>query len=177
MLVRWLWRQFGVWRVWMDRLLVLFGGCCVWVDWWRVRWLVMLFVGMYRISGYLAHFSISGIRCVIQLSGIRPDIMLVSGRIPDNCTFSCNKQLYKLFLGRIMMMLPLIINSYNLVNFHWNFMKLVLNKRISHCLSFPGNIFLLSSFFLNLILMCLWTRKISALNGPWYLPKEWTWKS
>ena len=56
-------------------------------------------LGMYRISGYPAHFSQSGIwfdGFVTQLSGIRPDIMLVSGRIPDNCTFSCNKQLYEL---------------------------------------------------------------------------------
>ena len=42
-----------------------------------------------------------------------------------------------------MMMLPLIVNSYILVNFHWNFMKLVLNQRISHCLSSTGNIFLI----------------------------------
>ena len=86
-----------------------------------------------QLSGYPAHLSLSGIRLsgirfVTQLSGIRPDIILVSGRIPDNCTFSCNKQLQELlFLGRIMMMLPLYINSYNLVNFHQNFMKLVLN--------------------------------------------------
>ena len=37
---------------------------------------------MYRISGYPAHFSLSGIRLsgirfVTQLSGIRPDIILV----------------------------------------------------------------------------------------------------
>ena len=58
------------------------------------------------------------------------------------------------------MMLPLIIYSYNLVNFHWNFMKIVLNQRISHCLSFTGNIFLIFVlFFLNLTLVCLWTWK------------------
>ena len=45
-----------------------------------------------------------------------------------------------LFLG-IMMMLPLIINSYNLVTFHQNLMKLVSNWRTSPRLSFPGNIF------------------------------------
>ena len=51
-----------------------------------------------------------------------------------------------LLLLRIMMMLPLIINSYNLVSFHQNLMKLVLNWRISHCLSFPGNNFLIFFF-------------------------------
>ena len=40
-----------------------------------------------------------------------------------------------LFLFRIMMMLPLILNSYNLVGFHQNLLKFVLNLRISHCLS------------------------------------------
>ena len=65
-----------------------------------------------------------------------------------------------LFLLRIMMMLPLIINSYNLVSFHHNLMKLVLNLRISHCLSFPGNIFLFFPFFWkNLFLVRLWTWK------------------
>ena len=42
----------------------------------------------------------------------------------------------------IMMMLPLIINSYNLVNFHQNLVKLILNWRITLCLSFLGIIFL-----------------------------------
>ena len=37
-----------------------------------------------------------------------------------------------LLLLRIMMMLPLIINSYNLISFHQNLMKLVLNWRTSH---------------------------------------------
>ena len=72
------------------------------------------------------------------------------------------------FFLLIMMMLPLIINSYNLVSYHQNLMKIVLNWRISHCLSFPGN---LSDFFLffleNLILVHLWTyKKFSPDSSP-----------
>ena len=71
-----------------------------------------------------------------------------------------------LFLLKIMMMLPLIMNSYNLVNFHWNFMKLDLNYRISHCLSFTWNIFLI--FFL------IWFNVLVDLEKflPWYLRSE-----
>ena len=47
----------------------------------------------YNFHFALSGIRLSGIRFVTQLSGIRSDIMLVSGRIPDNCTFSCNKQL------------------------------------------------------------------------------------
>ena len=65
----------------------------------------------------------------------------------------------------VMMMLPLIINSYNLVTFNQNLMKLVLNWRITHCLSFPGIIFLFFPFFSGKIwFYCVCGfRKISAL--------------
>ena len=58
-------------------------------------------------------------------------------------------------------MLPLIINSYNLVSFYQNLLKLVLNWRISHCLSFPRNILPLSPIFFwkNLISVRFWTQK------------------
>ena len=59
----------------------------------------MKFIGMYRISASypvirpIFNYLVSGIWFVTQLSGIRPDIMLISGWITDNCFFSCNKQL------------------------------------------------------------------------------------
>ena len=82
-------------------------------------------------------------------------------RILANGNAYISKKLLPWLFLWIMMMLPLIINSYNLVNFHQNLMKLFLNWRISHCLYFPEMFLFIffKFFFLNLILERLWTWK------------------
>ena len=99
-------------------------------------------IGMYRISGSypvirpIFHYLVSG----YPVSGLLLNYPVLSGRVsywyPAGyrivallavTSSSRNTPWLLLFLGRIMMMLPLIIHSYNFVNFHWNFMKLVLN--------------------------------------------------
>ena len=99
--------------------------------------------------------------CPFLLNDFFKDISYIEFLAATSSSRNTPWLLLLLFLW-IMMMLPLIINSYNLVSFHQNLMKLVLNWRISHCLSFPGNIsffFLFFLFWKNLILVRLWTWK------------------
>ena len=64
----------------------------------------------------------------------------------------------------IMMMLLLNINFYNLVSLYRNLMKPVLNWRISHCLSFPGNnSYFFPFFWKNLIPVCFEVLKLHHL--------------
>ena len=76
-----------------------------------------------------------------------------------------------LLLLLFMMMLPLIINSYNVVSFHQNSIKLVSIHRISQYICFPRNIsFILILFFLE-------NSDLSALVDlekfqPWYLKSD-----
>ena len=105
----------------------------------------------YPVSGLLLNYPVSGRISYWYPAGYRIIALLA-------VTISFRNTPWLLLLLRIMMMLPLITNSYNFVSFHLNLMKLVLNWRINHCLSFPGNIFLFFSWK-NLILVRMWTWK------------------
>ena len=98
--------------------------------------LYVMLLGMYRISGSypviwpIFHYPVSSLLLNYPVSG-RISYWYPAGyriiALLAVTSISRNTPWLLLFLGRIMMMLPLIINSYNLVNFHRNFMKLVLN--------------------------------------------------